>query len=236
MGRIKRLTLSVFFVLGILLGIPNANAVGVVDTGEPPAPPAGFAWAFDQNFWFSGRFTTAQNYTITSLEGWLWEGNDGLANLLTGSAEVVIYGDGGNTPNTADEIFRQIFTIPNNDPDGAPIDVPGVNPYNWHGATGINLPLAAGTYWIAFEVIPAHYPASWYDGAIGATAPNALANEAYAQSFDGIYHSLDAGIGVRILGEAGQVPQNGAAIPEPSSLLMLAAGFIGLSGLRRRLR
>jgi hypothetical protein len=200
--RLKHISTFLLLCAVFLFGPSQASAVFIVDTGAPPAPPVGSAWyyAFDSSF--AARFTLNQDYTITALEGWIWEGISagtpwGNFGASSSTARVTIYGDGTTVPNVGQEIFTGAFSVPNNDPDSRPVDVPP-SPYNWHGLSGLNIPLNAGSYWIAFESRPAL--GDDYYGAFGHPAPNPLLVDAY--KVNGPYSSANyLNLGLRIQGE-----------------------------------
>ena len=230
MSRKSVLILVFFFLVGGFASF--AQAVTIVDTGQPLAPAnGGSAWFYGDGGggWLAEEFTTSQDYTVTNLEGWIWEGNSFGNDALSTIAHVVLYGDGGEIPNTGNQLFNGSFSVPNNDPDDRPLQG-DVNPYNWHGLSGLNIPLPTGTYWIAFETYFAD--TDFYYGGMGYPAPNFLTNDAYGSSF-GYQQQIpdELKLGIRIQGEPG-LPQNGTAIPEPSSLFLLSTGLLGLAGIR----
>ena len=230
---LKILFVSVFLFFIVWLS-PTAQAVIIVDTGEPTAPAnGGSAWFYGDGGggWLAEEFTTTQNYAVTNLEGWIWEGNSAGNDAFSTLAHVVLYGDGGEIPDVLDQIFSGAFSVPNNDPDDRPLSG-DVNPYGWHGVSGLNVPLPAGTYWIAFESY--FTDTDYYYGAMGYPAPNPLTNDAYGSSFGYTQQIPDElQLGIKIQGTPG-LPQGNTIIPEPSSLFLLGTGLFSFATLRRK--
>lgn len=180
----KEWIVSTVVVLGLLMGPVAANADIVIDTGPGNSNGGGTSLYSDQ--WLAMKFTTAQDYTITDIEGWM-----NLHGSGDGTATVAIYSGEGATAGAGAELFStaETFTatVPS-DPD-------------WRGAAGLSWSLPAGTYWVSFEVRPGQgLDASMPDGA----APL----DAY--SFLSAGGSWNAGgfsnTGLRIMGDVGIVP------------------------------
>jgi hypothetical protein len=201
---LKHLSTFTLLCVVFLFAPAQSSAVFLVDTGAPPAPPEGSAWFFGFSSSFAARFTLDKDYTITALEGWIWEGISsgtpwGNFGAVSSTARVTIYGDGITIPDAAQEIFTGAFSVPNNDPDSRPVDV-SPSPYNWHGLSGLNIPLKAGSYWIAFESRPAL--GDDYYGAFGHPAPNPLLVDAYKGNDPNPWISTNyLSLGLRIQGE-----------------------------------
>ncbi len=153
--------------------VSSANATLIVDTGTPADPGTngpGIAWIQS----LAGQFSTAQTWSINSVEGWLR--NLGGAGA-TGT--VSIYTDSGSLPDIA--LFSAAFT------SSTELDA-------WQGAYGVNWLLPAGTYWAVFEVLPGQTLDGAMPGPVGAPLPFA-----YSLSLND-YQWLpgDDSIGIRI--------------------------------------
>ena len=187
-----------------LFMVHNANAAVIIDTG--PGPNAQEGWSLDANQWLAAEFTLTDDYVITDIDAWLYPNS--------GSLTYAIYGDGtGEVPDTTDERYSTPFVI-----SGSAM-TPG-----WYGPSSLAWNLPAGTYWLALEV----RTGSSYSGSVPHPATTPLSNEAYTNN--GSWHEYDAlDIGVRIYGN----PQS-ASVPEPSTMLLLGLGLMGLAGVRRK--
>ena len=150
--------------------------------------------------WLAVQFSLPQATPVLSVEGFM--SGEGVG----GTGTIALY-SGAAFPRPGTELFSASFTVPSDFTDG------------WYGAS-LNMPLAAGTYWAAFEgssLDPLY-------GSLASETPNPAAAYGYS---DGIaqYATLagqDAvDFGVRI------------AVPEPTVSALLAAGLL-LLGLRRR--
>ena len=148
-----------------LLLSTNINASIIVDTGTGPIGVLLPGYSLDGSQHLAGKFTTSNDYTIDSIEGWI--SYSGINTFGT----IAIYSDVGGLPGA--ELYSSIF-------EGAG------NNAQWLGVSGIALDLTAGTYWAAFEVRPeqtmsaampypvtsplsayAYYPVydgTWFDG------------------------------------------------------------------------
>jgi len=122
----------VLLIIGIIfIAVGPAQAVLIVDTGPGPQD---VGWALSQQQWLAAEFTTAHDYTITDIQGWMYSLFGG-----GGTGTVALYSDGGEVPGA--EMFSTGFSVP---------ETEGVS--DWYGASGLAWDLPAGTYWVAFEV------------------------------------------------------------------------------------
>ena len=183
-----------------LFHIAPVSAVTIVDTGPGPATAGGPSLASFQ--WLAAEFSISQPYIITDVQGWM-HNIDAL-----GTATAAIYTDGGEIPGT--ELFSASFS--------------GTPTVDWYGPSGLSWSLAAGTYWVAFEV----RPGDTFYGAMPTPSGSPLANEAAVTgNSNGLYIVQDdLDMGVRIQADP-------VSVPEPSTLLLLAGGLAALIGFGR---
>lgn len=200
--RIGRLTaaMGLAAAIGLTLAERAARAESeyLVDTG-PGASMGGRTLSATQ--FLAGRFTIDAGYEVESLEGWM------IYPTVIGSlpVEAVLYlEDEDGLPDPTRPLHRQRFTVP---ASGLPFAA------GWHGVGGLALPLAPGTYWLAFEVPTADFGS----GAMPATPLEEL--EAYA---------IDAGAGYVAAGGSAADWIGIRVLPEPGSALGLLAGASAL--------
>lgn len=179
--------------------------------------------------WLSAEFNVAQESTITDIQGWMSlrasyipYGQSTYGNTFA----IAIYGDGGDVPNVSNRLLYEMFTI----------DRSTVNVADWRGLSGLSLDLAAGDYWVAFEV-PAFVNGlannTWGIMPNYPVVPNPLNNAAYLSSYYGnVWQASDSTkFGVRIL--ALDPP---TSVPEPATMLLLGLGLVGLVRVSRKLK
>ncbi len=155
----------------------------IADTGRPTSGggPIPMGTLLNYNQWLAAQFTTEQDYTITTIQGFI-------AKSQGETLHVVIYGDGGNIPNVNQEIHSQQIVLQG---QGELRD--------WYGTSDLDWNLAAGTYWVAYEIREGdtYYGGMYYD------APNPLPKEAsvhweYSDGYSG--DGSSGGHGWRIKG------------------------------------
>lgn len=186
----------------------NASADTIVDTGAGSTDVrTGYHIKADQ--WLSAEFTIDFDYTITDIMGWLSIGREG-------DLTISIYGDDGDVPDVNDKLFTTSVFLTTT-PDSA----------GWHGISGIEWDLSAGTYWVAFEVLNTNLFAYANKNLIPEPLDNyAIRNSSSSYSWTSDSH-LD--IGVKI-----GANQNLSTVPEPATILLLGSGLIGIAGLSRK--
>jgi hypothetical protein len=172
-------------------------AMLIVDTGVPTAGPGGalFGWQ-----WFYGQFTTSQDYIVTDVFGYIDGATyDGYPVKLTLSSD-----SSGGLGTT---LFSQDF-------------IPPYGP-GWQGVSGVSWNLAAGTYWVGFEV---HNPESYFSGNMVSDPPQPLDKcgmwyrTIYEPNFTWTEY-YTGGIGLQIYGD----PVSSA--PLPGGIPLLGSGL-----------
>lgn len=213
------------FVAGLLcLAIPSTVAAAViVDTGTPT--DVGFGSALVNNGSrfqrLAAQFTLDRPANLTAIDGFLE------TNRLARTFHIALL-------SNASAAFGQ--TVPGTVLFRAQATSSSLNYRDWAGLSGINWAVSAGTYWAVFSVDAG----DTFDGFMPNRAPSPVISEAFLnQGSGGQWQLKEPGLGVRILGELGDLPPPPppppAVVPEPGSWAMLIAGF-GLIGAMQRRR
>lgn len=166
--QLQRLLVRSAVTLASSLAAFAAHASLIVDTGSPN--PGG-GYTVSTQYFFAGKFATAQNWVINGIEGFL-------ESSIGGTGTVVVYRDGNSVPGT--ELFSASFSA-------------AATVGDWEGASGLAWALPAGTYWAAFEVRSGQ--------TLNATMPTPppFPLGSYAQSFDsGQSWNSTGSVGIRI--------------------------------------
>jgi probable HAF family extracellular repeat protein len=137
----KFLVLMGIAALSLILAGPAPGAM-ILDTGPSPE----YHWMLSKTQWLAGKFTTTQAWNVGAMRG-------DISTIAAGAVNVTIYTDASNLPGTP--VFTKTF-------QSQPAGFKG-----WQGTNGFAGILAAGSYWIAFEV-PA---SSTFDGDYGGLTP-----------------------------------------------------------------
>ena len=178
-----------------MTGIGTSQASVIVDTGPGPDGSGGYTLASYQ--WLAAEFSITESVTVDSIEGWIGGGGAGEVGTIA------IYSDGGELPGT--ELYSTGFSA-------------DLWNSSWQGAGALDWALAAGTYWVSFEVRATDTLQGWM--AYPSASP--LGNEAFTNSSGwNEYDSLS--IGVKINGE--QI----GVVPVPATLMLMALGLVGMA-------
>jgi hypothetical protein len=177
--------------------VSSASATVIVDTG--PGPAEGGGWSLYDTSWLGAGFSLLNNTTLTDIYGWM---------AGVGTAHIGIYDDGGGLPGG--ELFSSQFTLESTN--------------DWYGLSGLDWGLAAGDYWVTFEVRSD-------DSLVSGSMPEPSANPlptAYRNLSSSSFswqgpNSLEIGVLIE-----------GTPVPEPSTFILLGAGLAGLGFVVRR--
>jgi hypothetical protein len=185
-----------------LTAVPAAAAT-IVDTGAPTNVGFG-GWTLDPTQSLAGKVFTGTT-VIDQVEGFI--GSYGNA----GTFHTVLYSV-SNSGVPEIELYSALGSS-----DGSE---------GWHGASGLNWMVAAGSYYVAFEVRAGDTLAGYM--------ANPVANPLISYSFSnaGTYYRQDSlQFGVRIADAGGFT----GGVPEPANWALMIAGF-GLAGAAMRVR
>ena len=194
-------TLSLLLAIGATANVAHAGYV--LDTGVPDG--AGFPLLLDSNDYVAAEFSLGAGQTITGINSYL---NAGFSGASGDTYTIAIYSNqAGNLPGS--QLWSGQATYQQ---DG------------WNGLNNLSVNgLAAGNYWVAFEVGFSDYTSGLLlPTNAGAGSTPALA---YAFSPDGRSYQAMHGIsfGVQV-----------SSVPVPPAALLFGSGMLGLVGIRRK--
>jgi hypothetical protein len=208
----KKLLILISFMALFLLQGGTAPGAMILDTGtNSPSYPS---YALRDDTWFAGKFTTSQTWNVGAMEGYI---RTFTADMV--AVSIYTYSGDGTVP-AGTPLFTKTFQ---SQPTGS---------VGWQGTTGFAGTLAAGSYWIAFEV----RDGSTFYGSMGAYAapPNgAMSPEAYTSNGEWLFapNNLDENIPVPPLYLSVRIAES--QVPVPGALWLLGSGLVGLVGWRK---
>jgi hypothetical protein len=185
----------------------------LIDTGPGRATAQGGDRTLTMTQHLAAQITLDGYEKVVNIEGWIAYLN--ISGVLP--VEVFVYGDAGEVPDSTDVYWQQQFFVPS-----AGLVLP--YPADWFGVYGIELYLPPGTYWVAFGLPTTDFGT----GVMPPTPLQELDNYAYgdpASGPTGVWTGDDTlNIGLVV------------TVPEPSMLMQLGAGMLGLLAMHRQRR
>ena len=205
-----------FLIAGMVLASSFsavAQADSIIDTGVPTGGVVN-SNVLDGGDWLAAEFTTTQDWTINSIQGNIAAIDDSIQS--GNSFTISIYDSNPSNisvapnPGTTYQEFTGQATFTS---DG------------WNGLSGLNnLTLAAGTYWVAFEVSGSNS----FSGYMASGTSTPLTTSAWYDSTSTSGYKTQASnldLGVQISGVA--------AVPVPASVWLFGSALLGLFGVRK---
>jgi hypothetical protein len=207
---------------------PAAYGATLIDTGAPliddsvGGPGTHGLVLFDQQY-LAGKIVLPQSVAITGIEAFMDDGGIG------GTVTIALYPDTEPdgvslpVPNTSIELFSQTISVMDLNPmTTAPY-------YGWQGANGLNWSLAAGTYWVSFEVRSGQTLWGSFPIESATGVPYPLQDYAFWNTFNNgeWLNASDESWGLRVFGEV-------TAVPLPASAWFFLSGLGMLAGLVRK--
>jgi hypothetical protein len=206
----KKTVLALSLVLA--LGAGQAAAADVlVDTG-PGQSPSGVILDGDPGIldwsqsWWAGQFELADAATLSGFDAWM--------SVSTGGALTVkLYDAANGLPGGTSELYSTTFDVAQGGTD-------------WYGTSGLAWSVGPGAYWLSFQP----EAASSFSGALWMHPTEPLPH--YAMK---IRSSWELDPWGREAADTFGIRVYGSAVPEPTTWLLLIAGFFGIgTALRRR--
>lgn len=206
----KKIFLWIAAILVAPIFYPVANAALIIDTG-PGAATGGAALVSSAtgglNQWLAAKFELNSAQYITDIAGWV-DSTGQTGKLFT----ISVYGGGGEIPDPSNLLYINQATVTGSGGGGWE---------GYHINWGNGLELAAGSYWLGFEV----RSGDTYAGSMPGGSSFPLLDEAY-NNYGYWVGSDNLDLGIRISGN--QVP-----VPLPPALWLLGSGLLGLIGMSR---
>ena len=196
-------------ILFLALAAVPASAQVLYDDG--PINGTVDAWTINFGYVLSDSFTVPVNSTVTGLVFGVWEyPGDTLTSV---DWEITQYELGGTVFGSGTASGKNLTD-----------QFISVNRYGYDidqiTVTGLNVSLAkGGEYWLSLQnaVVPSGDPVYWDENSGPSSASESATGTLPAESF-------------QIIGTSG----GSGSTPEPSSLMLLASGVVGVAGLLRR--
>lgn len=195
----------------------------IVDTGQPPIDPntgiAGAGPALLSTQFLAGKISLSGGATITGIQ--TFGGSYG------GNYTIALYADQGTIPKVGDELFSSTAFW------GSNFGMP-----DWSSASSLNWHVAAGSYWVAFEVRPGQTFSGYLTRDLSLANP--LSAYAYFDSANGGWLPDIFPDGSPYAGSldswALRVEGSVTPVPLPGSLWFLVSGLTGFAAYFRRER
>lgn len=207
---IKTLLITLSSVAALLLA-PSAHATRVVDTGTPSGN--GYPLAFDAENWYAAQLSFTQASTINAISGHILGGTQGE------TFDISLFSYDGS-PGLGSLMYTATATF---GADG------------WNGVSGLSgWSLAAGTYWIEFEIQGDNTLNSALSDStvMDVGAPNPVATTAFTSTAGSPFGYTVTPLSFGLQVDATAV----SAVPWPASAPLMLGGLALLAtmGARRR--
>jgi hypothetical protein len=214
----KKTILGMAVIIVLFSWTGFSGAAMIVDTGISSAwPDTSGDPVLSSDQWLAVKVTLNEGYFISSAQGYLSSsGNEG-------TFTIALYTDGGIIPGV------RLLSLSAFAPQVV-FDTSGNAIPDWHGFSGKDFFLSAGSYWIAFEVLQG----DTFSGFMANPAAHPLPYEAIYNGVAGAYwpESYYVGTGPADIG----LRIEGNPVPLPGAILLFAPGLAGLAVLRRRFK